>query len=121
MQLSQTSLVVGCRQMARPSSIHTLPTEQYNQDIVSLGMHSSLTASEMTALVRDALAILLLALCQSIDLRKKADLGAELGPVTRSIYKTIRDEVEFLEVDRPMHGDIEQISQVIRQQDFELR
>jgi hypothetical protein len=27
MQLSQTSLVVACRQMAGPSSIHTLPTD----------------------------------------------------------------------------------------------
>ena len=42
MQLSQTSLVVACPPMAGPSSIHNLPTEQYNQDILSLGLHSSL-------------------------------------------------------------------------------
>jgi phenylalanine ammonia-lyase len=46
-------------------SIHTLPTEQYNQDIVSLGLHSSLTAYEMSSMVRDSLAILLITLCQS--------------------------------------------------------
>jgi histidine ammonia-lyase len=83
-------------------------------------MHSSLTASEMTALVRDALAILLLALCQSIDLRKKADPGAELGQVTRSINQTIRDQIDFLEVDRPMHGDIERINRLILRREFEL-
>src|SRR5205807_713508 len=48
MQLSQTTLVVACRQIAGPSSIHTLPTEQYNKDIVSPGLHSSLTACEMS-------------------------------------------------------------------------
>ena len=44
MQLSVTSLACAVRQMAGPSSIHSLPTEQYNQDIVSLGTHAALTA-----------------------------------------------------------------------------
>src|SRR5580700_10379626 len=38
MQLSVTSLACAVRQMAGPSSIHSLPTEQYNQDVVSLGI-----------------------------------------------------------------------------------
>jgi len=37
MQMSVTSLACAVRQMAGPSSIHSLPTEQYNQDVVSLG------------------------------------------------------------------------------------
>jgi phenylalanine ammonia-lyase len=36
MQLCLTSLVCALRQLASPSLIHTLPTEQYNQDMVSL-------------------------------------------------------------------------------------
>jgi hypothetical protein len=32
--------------MAGPSSIHSLPTEQYNQDVVSLGMHAAVTAMD---------------------------------------------------------------------------
>ena len=46
MQLSVTSLTCAIRQMAGPSSIHTLPTEEYNQDVVSLGMHSAVTAMD---------------------------------------------------------------------------
>ena len=38
MQLCLSSLVRACRQMAGPSLIHALPTEQYNQDMVSLGL-----------------------------------------------------------------------------------
>jgi phenylalanine ammonia-lyase len=37
MQMSVTSLACAVRQLAGPSSIHSLPTEQYNQDVVSLG------------------------------------------------------------------------------------
>src|SRR5205809_83045 len=44
MQLSVTSLACAVRQIAGPSSIHSLPTESYNQDVVSLGMHAAVTA-----------------------------------------------------------------------------
>ena len=53
-----------------PSLIHTLPTEQYNQDIVSLGTHAALTAADITRLLRDAISITLLSTVQAVDLRQ---------------------------------------------------
>jgi histidine ammonia-lyase len=118
MQISLTSLICACRQMAGPSSIHTLPTEQYNQDIVSLGLHSATTAMEMIDLVRDAIAILLIALCQSVDLRRTKSAGLRLGKGAQRIYEKIREQVEFLESDRPMDRDIELVSLSIRERSF---
>ena len=46
MQLSVTSLACAVRQMAGPSGIHSLPTEEYNEDVVSLGMHAAVTAMD---------------------------------------------------------------------------
>jgi histidine ammonia-lyase len=69
MQLSITSLTCAIRQMAGPSSIHSLPTEQYNQDVVSLGMHSAVTAAEALECLRNATAMVLLAAAQAVDLR----------------------------------------------------
>ena len=37
MQIVHSSLITALRQMAGASLIHTLPTEQFNQDVVSLG------------------------------------------------------------------------------------
>lgn len=62
MQLSLTSLVCALRHLANPSMIHSLPTEQYNQDMVSLGTHSALTAMDMTQILQDATALLLITL-----------------------------------------------------------
>ncbi len=118
MQLSLTSLACACRQMAGPSSIHTLPTEQYNQDIVSLGLHSATTAMDMVHLARDATAILLIALCQCIDLRRAKSDGLRMGKGTQRIYEKIREQVEFLESDRSMDRDICQISESILQRSF---
>ncbi|MBI3666808.1 MAG: aromatic amino acid lyase, partial [Acidobacteria bacterium] len=51
MQVVHSSLVTALRQMSGSSLIHTLPTEQFNQDVVSLGAHASLTALEMLRLL----------------------------------------------------------------------
>ena len=69
MQLSITSLACAVRQMAGPSSIHSLPTEQYNQDVVSLGMHAAVTAMDALECVRNLTAMLLMAAAQAVDLR----------------------------------------------------
>ena len=111
MQLCLTSLVCALRHLANPSMIHTLPTEQYNQDIVSLGMHSALTTMQMTALLRDALAIALITLCQAIELRGGAE---KLGSGNRLVYEAVRRDVSFAEEDRPMDGDIRRISDAIK-------
>src|SRR5689334_14482298 len=47
MQIVHTSLVTAIRHWSAPSLIHTLPTEQHNQDIVSLGTHAALTAADI--------------------------------------------------------------------------
>ncbi|MFB3825831.1 MAG: histidine ammonia-lyase [Bryobacteraceae bacterium] len=103
MQLVHTSLVTAIRHWCAPSLVHTLPTEQFNQDVVSLGTHSALTAMDVTRLLRNAVAITLLAAAQAIDLRRGAD---RLGAGTRPIYRAIREASPFLDADRALDGDI---------------
>jgi phenylalanine ammonia-lyase len=121
MQLAQTSLVVACRQMCTPSSIHTLPTEQYNQDIVSLGLHSASTALEMTALVRNSLSILALALCQAADLRGVGTGKEQLGAVTNRLYRGVRGVAARLDGDRAMDSDIAALSAVLALRGIDLQ
>jgi len=112
-QLCLTSLVCALRHLANPSMIHSLATEQYNQDMVSLGTHAALTAMDMTAILRDATAILLIALCQAIDLRGGPE---HLGIGNKAIFAKVRSEVAFMDNDRPLDQDIAAISQLIRSQ-----
>ena len=103
MQLSVTSLTCAIRQMAGPSSIHSLPTEQYNQDVVSLGMHAAVTAGDALECLRNETAMVLLAAAQAVDLRGGP---AKLGAGSRRIYDAVRHVSAFLERDRPMEDDI---------------
>ncbi|HEX2228499.1 MAG TPA: aromatic amino acid ammonia-lyase [Candidatus Binatia bacterium] len=111
MQLCLTSLVCALRHLANPSMIHTVPTEQYNQDIVSLGMHSALTSMQMTTLLRDAIAIALITLCQAIELRGGS---GKLGRGNRAVYDAVRSQVPFADEDRPMDCDIRKVSELIK-------
>jgi phenylalanine ammonia-lyase len=103
MQIVHTSLVTAIRHWSAPSLIHTLPTEQYNQDIVSLGTHAALTAMDVIGLLRSAVAITLLSAAQAIDLRQG---GERLGAGTRPIYRAIRTGSAFVDADRALDRDI---------------
>jgi phenylalanine ammonia-lyase len=112
MQIVHTSLVTALRQMSAPSLIHTLPTEQFNQDIVSLGAHAALSAMDMLRLLQDSMAITLLSLAQAIDLRRGSD---KLGAGTKPIYHAVRERSRFVEADRPLDGDIARVSKALHE------
>ncbi len=107
MQLSVTSLACAIRQMAGPSSIHSLPTEQYNQDVVSLGMHSAVTALDALECLRNEVAMVLLAATQAVDLR---GCVATLGAGNRQTYEAVRKLTGFLDKDRALEHEIAALS-----------
>jgi phenylalanine ammonia-lyase len=115
MQIVHTSLVTAIRHWCAPSLIHTLPTEQYNQDIVSLGTHSALTAMDITRLLRQAVAITLLSAAQAIDLRSGRE---RLGEGTRPIYRSLRVVSDFVEADRALDGDIAAVCGLIERREI---
>lgn len=103
MQLSVTSLTCAIRQLAGPSSIHSLPTETYNQDVVSLGMHSAVTALDSMECLRNETAMILIAAGQAAELRGK--LGS-LGAGTRRTFEQVRAHSPYLEGDRAMEQEV---------------
>jgi phenylalanine ammonia-lyase len=110
MQLSVTSLACAIRQMAGPSSIHSLPTEQYNQDVVSLGMHAAVTAMDAMDCLRDETAMLVLAATQAVDLRHGPE---KLGEGSRRAYGVVRGHAAFQDRDRPMEREVAEVSRSI--------
>jgi histidine ammonia-lyase len=74
-------------------------------------MHSALTAMQMTTILHDAVAILLITAGQAIDLRGG---GEGLGKGSRAVYEIIRREVPFVEEDRPLDGDIKKVTELIK-------
>jgi len=117
MQLSVTSLTCVLRQLAGPSSIHSLPTEQYNQDVVSLGMHSAATALDGVECLCNEVAMLLIASAQAVDLR---GCLPGLGGGSRFVYDAVRELVPYMDRDRPMEDEIHALAGRVRAGGFEL-
>ena len=117
MQLSVTSLACAVRQMAGPSSIHSLATEEYNQDVVSLGMHAAVTALDALECLRNEVAMVLIAAAQAVDLRSAT---AKLGTRNRRVHAAIRQVSDLLERDRPMEQDVADVAALIAAGELEL-
>jgi len=113
--LSVTSLCCAVRQMASPSSIHSIPTEQYNQDVVSLGMHAAVTAMDALECLRNETAMVLLATAQAVDLRGGPE---RLGRGSRKTHDLVRSIAGFQDKDRPMEGEIATVAAKIASGEF---
>jgi phenylalanine ammonia-lyase len=116
MQLSVTSLTCAIRQMAGPSLIHSLPTEQYNEDVVSLGMHAAVTAMDAFECLRNETAMLLLASSQAVDLRGDP---SRLGCGSGRAYEAVRQVAKFQDKDRSMEHEVAAVSAKIAAGDFD--
>jgi phenylalanine ammonia-lyase len=114
MQLSVTSLACAIRQLAGPSSIHSLPTEQYNQDVVSLGMHAAVTAMDSLECLRNETAMVLLASAQAVDLRGGP---AKLGRGSRRVHQRVREMAAFQDRDRAMENEVAAVAGAIAEGD----
>lgn len=114
MQIVHTSLVAAIRHLAAPSLIHTLPTEQFNQDVVSLGTHAATTAMEITSMMQDLMAITLLTTSQAIELRRNS--GQALGNGTAPVFRLIHSVSPFVSYDRALDRDIAATRELIENQ-----
>ncbi|EAL70584.1 hypothetical protein DDB_G0273081 [Dictyostelium discoideum AX4] len=115
MQISQTSLVVWLRQEAAPACIHSLTTEQFNQDIVSLGLHSANGAASMLIKLCDIVSMTLIIAFQAISLRMKSIENFKLPNKVQKLYSSIIKIIPILENDRRTDIDVREITNAILQ------
>ncbi|MEX0895523.1 MAG: aromatic amino acid ammonia-lyase [Patescibacteria group bacterium] len=84
--------------------------EENNQDITSHALTSGILGLENIRITRYALAQQMLALFQAVELKKAGHL---LSPKTTLLYDFLKEEVEYVSKERPLHHDIERLYQSI--------
>jgi phenylalanine ammonia-lyase len=110
MQLCSSAMTAEALKLANPASVFSRSTEAHNQDKVSMGSIAARDARSILELAQYIAAIHLLAVCQALDLR-----GLEkVGPKTRAAHELVRSRVPFLEGDRRMDTDIQEIVDLVR-------
>lgn len=86
-QFTATSTTAECQTLAMPNYVHSIPNNNDNQDIVSMGTNTALLCKQVIENVYQVMAIHFIALAQATDCLELKD---SLAPATRKIYDDVR-------------------------------
>jgi tyrosine ammonia-lyase len=108
-QVTASALVAEMRAKSAPASIQSVPTNANNQDVVTMGTIAARRARDVVTDVSRILAIQAMCVAQAIELRQK-DGGPTFSAASLALYAYVRDQVSFLDEDRPLSDEIEMLA-----------
>ena len=105
-QFTATSTVAENQTLSNPMYIHSIPNNNDNQDIVSMGSNAALLARRVINNSFEVLAIQTMAVAQAVDY-----LGCQerMAAATLDIYRQVRNISSVLVEDQPRYRDIESV------------
>lgn len=110
MQFTATSTTAENQTLSNPMYVHSLPNNNDNQDIVSMGTNAALLTARVINNAFQVQAIHLLALVQAIDFLK---IDKKISSKTQAVYKKIREIVPVFANDTAKAEEIEKIKKMI--------
>jgi histidine ammonia-lyase len=109
-QFTATSTTAESQTLSFPNYLHSIPNNNDNQDIVSMGTNSALFAKKVIENASEVISIHLMAIIQAIDFIHNQEL---LSPNTSLIYKELRRLVPVFVEDSPKYLEINLIKDYI--------
>ncbi len=110
-QFTATSTTAECQTLSMPNYVHSIPNNNDNQDIVSMGTNSALLCKRVIDNAYQVMAIHFIALAQATDCLKKADL---LCSATRKAYERVRRIIPVFIEDTPFYDEIAKVEDLLR-------
>jgi histidine ammonia-lyase len=108
-QVAAAALASENKVLAHPASVDSIPTSGNKEDYVSMGMSAALKLQNVTANVRNILAIELLCACQALDFLAPLRSG-RLAEQARGLIRKVSPHIAK---DRPLHNDIARIAYLV--------
>lgn len=109
-QVTAAALVSECKSLCFPSSVDSIPTNNDQEDHVSMGPGAGLKALEIAKHARYVLAIELLVAAQGLDMLKPL----KTSPRLEKVKSQIRKVVSYLDQDRVLGPDIEAVHALVK-------
>ena len=106
MQFTATSTVAENQTLSFPMYVHSIPNNNDNQDIVSMGCNAALLTKKIIDNSFAVLGIQIIAILQAIDYLK---CQHELSPNTFALYKELRKIFPKFIEDQPRYKEMEKI------------
>ncbi len=118
-QFTATSTTAENQALSTSVYIHSIPNNNDNQDIVSMGTNSAVMAKQVLENSYQVMSIHMMAICQAIDLLDGSE-KARLSPNALSIYNQIRQKASFVKEDVPQSESIMAVYEYIKETPFKL-
>lgn len=115
MQFTATSTVAENQTLSFPMYVHSIPNNNDNQDIVSMGCNAALMTKRVIDNSFEVLAIHLMTILQAIDYLECQD---RMSSVSRSVYDWARAIFPKFVDDKPKYKDLANIKSFLENQDF---
>ena len=116
-QFTATSTTAECQTLSFPNYVHSIPNNNDNQDIVSMGTNSALIAGKVIDNAFEVLGIYFMALIQAVDC---AALKDKISPFTRKVYNDLRAVVPVFVEDTTKYNQIRDIKNYLHDTKIDL-
>ena len=113
-QFTATSTTAECQTLSNPMYVHSIPNNNDNQDVVSMGTNSALLAATVVENAFQVMSIHAIALAQATDCLKVAD---ELSPASQALYRRIREIVPAFVEDTSKYREIAAVGRFLEETD----
>jgi len=105
-QFTAVSTVAENQTLSNPMSVHSIPNNNDNQDVVSMGTNASLLTQKVITNSFEVLAIELITLVQAIDYLKMKEY---LSETSRKLYNEIRKIIPVFKEDNILYTSINKV------------
>ncbi len=116
-QFTATSTTAECQTLSNPMYVHSIPNNNDNQDIVSMGTNSALMAKHVIENSFQVLSIHCMALAQAIDYLK---IENKLSKNSQKTYREIRKIVPTFIEDSPKYMEIKSMTEFLKTNETKL-
>lgn len=116
-QFTATSTTAESQTLSNPMYVHSIPNNNDNQDVVSMGTNSALLCRMVIENCSQVMAIHLMALAQAVDCLGIAD---KLAPSTKKLYDEVRALVPVFKDDTPKYNEIKVLQKLLATGPIEL-
>ncbi len=110
-QFTATSTTAECQTLSNPMYVHSIPNNNDNQDIVSMGTNSAIICRRVIDNAFQVMSIHVLALAQAVDCLKIQD---KLAPATKELYRQVREIVPVIVEDTPKYKELAAIEEFLK-------
>jgi histidine ammonia-lyase len=117
LQFTATSTTAESQSLANSMYVHSIPNNNDNQDVVSMGTNSAILAKRVIENAYQVMAIYLIGLAQAVDCLQISD---KMASKTRDLYLTIRNIVPAFIDDTPKYQDIENVINYLKDSPIEI-